>query len=88
MLNAIDVRNRVTHPKSGDDLLLSKPQVDLCVKAMFWFLHETTQVMSVSNLALKGYLGKLDDVFEKLKAGDPATVALYEATVRGDLDSD
>ncbi|MFA6220582.1 MAG: hypothetical protein WC692_12520 [Erythrobacter sp.] len=44
--------------------------------------------MSVSNLALKGYLGKLDDVFEKLKAGDPATVALYEATVRGDLDSD
>ncbi|MBO6526386.1 hypothetical protein [Erythrobacter sp.] len=81
-LQAIEIRNRITHPKSNHDLRLTQSDIDSCLNALFWFMSETTDAMQATNIAARQYLGELGDVFWKLKNGDPATVALYKAISR------
>jgi hypothetical protein len=76
---AIAIRNRITHPKSADDLLFSKEDVDRVKDALFWFLHKHAEVLAQTVETRKAYLGQLDQLFEKLKAGDPEMVELYNA---------
>lgn len=81
---AVAIRNRITHPKSAMDLTLTETDAKVCVKAMFWFLNETTGVMQAMVKTRRDFLGEFQDVFAKLQAGDPATTALYEAICRED----
>lgn len=76
---AIGIRNRITHPKSSDDLHVSKSDVDEVMSALYWFLEKLTDVMAGSVETQKSYLGQFKEVLEKLKAGDPEMRALYKA---------
>lgn len=76
---AIAVRNRITHPKSVDDLHVSKADVDQVTKALFWFLGKHTEVLAQTVETRKSYLGEFEEVLEKLKSGDPELTALYNA---------
>ena len=80
--NGVGIRNRITHPKSADDLHVTEADVDQVMNALAWFLEKLTEVMAESVETQKRYLGQFKDVFEKLKAGDPEMTALYDA-VRG-----
>ena len=76
---AIGIRNRITHPKSADDLHISKADVDHVLDALYWFLEKHTEVSAQSVETRKRYLGQFKDVLEKLKTGDPEMTALYDA---------
>lgn len=77
--NATSTRNRVTHPKSEDDLILSDTDVSECLSAFYWILERLTQVLSHLVTTRRKYLGEFNEVLTKLKAGDPEVTALYNA---------
>ena len=79
---AIKIRNRITHPKSRSDLILSDKDIQRSIGALFWLLNGTSDVMDAANLSYKDYVGQLRDLLEHLNAGDPATLALYEAAAQ------
>jgi hypothetical protein len=83
---AVAIRNRITHPKSIDDMLLSDIEVNNCVSVLFWFLEVSTAVGEATNRALNVYLGELDEVMRLLRSGDPATIALYERLLQARAD--
>lgn len=76
---AIDIRNRITHPKDKKDLTLTNADVETGTGALFWLLQETSEVMEATNLAATDYLGEFRYLLEKLKAGDPEMHALYRS---------
>ncbi len=78
------LRNRITHPRSSDDLQLSGEEVDQAVETMFWLLEQFTTSMARSVTTRKRYLGDLQDVFAKLRAGDPETTELYRKIAESD----
>lgn len=77
--SALSIRNRITHPKSADDLRLTESDVEYCMAALTWLADETTTMMEAANLAIHDYLGELRDVMQKLSQGDAETLALYES---------
>jgi hypothetical protein len=76
---AIAIRNRITHPKSAEDLHLSKADVDQVTNALFWFLEMHTRVVGATIATRKKYLGEFRDVLAKLQLGDAEVTALYQA---------
>jgi len=76
---AIVVRNRITHPKSANDLFVSKADVEQVTNALFWFLGKHVEVLTQTVETRKSYLGEFDEVLEKLKSGDPEVTSLYNA---------
>jgi hypothetical protein len=75
---SLNIRNRITHPKSRNDLVLTDDDIATSQAALFWFLDATSAVMEATNRASLDYLGKFHEVFQLLRNGDPATLALYE----------
>jgi hypothetical protein len=76
---AISIRNRITHPKSAEDMHVSNADVEQVFDALYWFFEKLTEVMAKSVETQKRYLGEFKDVFEKLQSGDPEMKALYQA---------
>lgn len=79
---AIRIRNRITHPKGRADLILSDQDIRISIGALFWLLAETTRVMDAANLSFRDYVGQLREILERLKMGDSAMLAAYEAAAR------
>jgi len=76
---AIAIRNRITHPKSADDLHVSKDDVSKVTGAFFWLLDRHVEVLSQAVQTRKAYLGEFDEILEKLKGGDPEVTELYNS---------
>jgi len=55
---AIKIRNRITHPKSRADLILSDEDIRTSVGSLFWLLNETSRVMEAANLSFEDYVGE------------------------------
>lgn len=55
---AIKIRNRITHPKSRADLILSDEDIQTSVGSLFWLLNETSRVMEAANLSFEDYVGE------------------------------
>ncbi|MEZ5734329.1 MAG: hypothetical protein R3E09_00775 [Novosphingobium sp.] len=76
---ASGVRNRITHPKTRTDLLLTSEDVSLCVSALHWLLEVAEQAMTATNLAFAAHTAEMREIFERLEKGDPETWAMYRA---------
>ncbi|HZF46195.1 MAG TPA: hypothetical protein VEZ26_07665 [Sphingomonadaceae bacterium] len=74
---AIAIRNRITHPKTKSDLLVSERDVDTCYAAFFWLLQLTQSGMEAVVSAFRAHAEEMREIFEKLKAGDPEITTLY-----------
>lgn len=79
LLAAIAIRNRITHPKSRDDLILEEGDVSTCANAFFWFLEQITSAMATSNNAVRQFSEDMVKFLTQLKAGDPVAWAAYKA---------
>jgi hypothetical protein len=79
LLEAKKIRNRVTHPKSLDDLHLSQVDVLRTVEAFHWLFEKLTDVLETTIQTRSSYLGSFEDVLSKLKDGDPEVTNLYNA---------
>lgn len=76
---AVAIRNRITHPKNQADLDLTAADIEIGMAAFYWVLDTSTRAMKSANDALRKDLEYSTQLLEALKAGDPETVALYEA---------
>lgn len=85
--DAIKIRNRITHPKSGEDMVLTQTEVETSLAALFWLLEGTSNVMETANIAARDYFGRFGEVLQKLKSGDPEVIALYNLIALSDRDA-
>ncbi|GLV20281.1 hypothetical protein TomMM35A_01440 [Sphingobium sp. TomMM35A] len=80
--SAIRLRNRITHPKSLEDLSVSLEDLDAAQTGFNWFLTNVAMVMEATLGQLKAFNVEAKDFIEKLNTGDPDTIALYERARR------
>lgn len=83
---SVKIRNRVTHPKNEGDLHISGKDVSTCIAAFYWLLDLSVSAMEAATLALKDHVALAREVLDKLKRGDPATLAMYRAIFLSDGD--
>ena len=84
---AIDVRNRITHPKRAQDLAVSDSDLDLVASGLSWLAATLEYVMASTNLALVEHNEQARDLLERLIAGDAEALAEYQAALQ-DLDAE
>ncbi len=80
--DAITLRNRVTHPKKVEDLAVSRHDLENAYVAFDWFLTTVANVMEATLKEMSAYAQDTKDLVEKLRTGDPDTLALYESVYR------
>ncbi|MEG8219939.1 hypothetical protein OSJ57_04810 [Sphingomonas sp. HH69] len=80
--DTIKLRNRITHPKNADDLAISVEEIDHAKTGFFWFLDMSMHVMEATLKEFSGLVSDIGEVVEKLKSGDPETLALYQRAHR------
>lgn len=76
---ALEIRNRVTHPKSLADLVIEQADLDTCSNALCWLLEAHLAVLAATHAALKNFDDRIREILAALKAGDPKVIAEYEA---------
>ncbi|MFK4793426.1 hypothetical protein [Sphingobium sp. ZW T5_29] len=79
---AIAARNRITHPKSNGDLILSDVEIGAAKSGFFWFFDMSIGVMEQTVRAFGKHVALAKEIVGDLIAGDPDTVALYERAHR------
>lgn len=76
-VDAIAIRNRVTHPKSITDLKLSDFDIATVKAALLWLFNMVVSGSEKLKLMLDEHLHSMREVSEALAAGDPAMLELY-----------
>lgn len=76
---AVEIRNRITHPKSEADLEINDTDLATCQAGFCWLFEICISTMMAATTALKDYVAQFSSVVEALKRGDPDTLAAYEA---------
>jgi hypothetical protein len=75
--NAFQTRNRITHPKSSSDLAISDEEMACAKVGFFWFLDFSIHLMEETMKAFSTHVSLAKDLVDRLKAGDPDALALY-----------
>jgi hypothetical protein len=83
---AINIRNRITHPKSLDDLMLTEGDLRSCNDALHWFLEASTQLMEATVFAARNHVEGVRDILNDLKSGDEETLRVYRSLIAGEED--
>jgi hypothetical protein len=79
---AIDIRNRITHPKAARDLAVSEADLDLVASGLSWLAATLEYVMASTNLALVAYNEQARNLLDRLIAGDAEALAEYQAALQ------
>jgi hypothetical protein len=75
------IRNRVTHPKRLDDLMISSEDLTIAWSGFFWIHEHVEQVMRSTNDAASKYFSDLEDLCMQLQSGDPKALNAYRAAL-------
>ncbi len=78
---AIDVRNRISHPKKRADLEIDDQDLALAQRAFLWLLDTVMSAMEVTNATLKHYNTEFRSILADLRSGDPAILTEYRAVI-------
>ena len=81
---AIQVRNRITHPKKPDDLQISASDLATVLDSTFWLLDQAANLLEAEKNIHQTFLEDFDEALQLLKKNDPETVALYRALQNAD----
>lgn len=79
---AIQIRNRITHPKPDNDLAISDSDLSVVESGLSWLVATFDYVMSSTNLALTQYNDHLRMTVQRLIAGDPDALAEYHSALQ------
>jgi hypothetical protein len=79
---AVEVRNRITHPKPDQELRVSDADLKRVVSAVSWLTATVEYVMASTNLALVDFSNELREVVERLASGDAEALAEYREALR------
>lgn len=80
--DAVNIRNRITHPKPDQDLSISDDDLAVVGSGMSWLVATVEYVMASTNLAFAHHRDLLRDTVQRLSAGDPDALAEYHAILR------
>ncbi|MFZ5748094.1 MAG: hypothetical protein ACOY45_10635 [Pseudomonadota bacterium] len=83
---AIDVRHRITHPKSETDLVVSDSDLIIVNEGFAWLLAVTKKAMHATNHAARAFLDDSRALLTALEAKDPEALAMYNALLHRDED--
>lgn len=75
---SLKVRNRITHPKTSDELIINDDELAAVWDGYYWLGDEVVKMISSSVQALADHGNQISEIVDLLAAGDPATLALYE----------
>jgi hypothetical protein len=75
------IRNRVTHPKSLDDLMISSEDLTIAWSGFLWIHEHVEQVMRSTNEAASKYFSALAELCAQLQSGDLAALNAYRAAL-------
>jgi len=75
------VRNRITHPKSIEDMKVSDSDLENCLIGFYWLLESVLSGMEASIHAMRDYKSDLSQVLKQLEEGDPDTWAEYQSAL-------
>jgi hypothetical protein len=74
---AIDIRNRITHPKNHSDLTITDEDIEISRDGFFWLIIMMLRVMQASVDRSSHFLDEFTKLLGQLKSGDPAALADY-----------
>jgi hypothetical protein len=83
---SVAVRNRITHPKLGEDLAISDRDLAAVGSGLSWLVATLDYVMTSTNLALTSYNDHLRELVQRLTAGDPDALAEYHSALQASRD--
>jgi len=79
---SVNIRNRITHPKPGQEFTVSDEDLVAVASAVSWLVATLDYVMTSTNLALTRYNDSMRDTVQRLAAGDPAALEEYHAALQ------
>jgi hypothetical protein len=79
---AVNIRNRITHPKPDQDLAISDDDLTVVGSGMSWLLATVEYVMASTNLALAQHTALMREILKRLRDGDPDALAEYHTILR------
>jgi hypothetical protein len=74
----VEIRNRITHPKTDADVIVEGADVDRAFVAFDWICEQTIHSMDTLTGAVKDHSADLWYVLQKLQEGDPFYTAEYQ----------
>ena len=74
---AIQIRNRITHPKSVANMHVSTQDLEHVQSSFYWLMDAILSSMQASTSAMSDFVSGIGGVVDQLKAGDPETWELY-----------
>lgn len=81
---AITVRNRITHPKTRADLVVTAQEVAIAETGFVWLLNLVVEGMAAAQLRLVRFNKDAQELVDALKNGDPIALAEYRAALAFD----
>jgi hypothetical protein len=79
--SSIAVRNRITHPKTIEDLMLSDADIANVEAALLWLFEVVVEGSEKLKLLLANHVLSLREVVDALVNGDPAMLELYNVAL-------
>ena len=79
---AIAIRNRITHPKSIQDLEITDNDIALVTRSLFWLLEMIQHVMETTNLRAATYLKSARNLLAQLVSGDEVASSTSTHSIR------
>lgn len=76
------IRNRITHPKPGQNLGISDKDLEIVGSALSWLIATVDCVMSSTNSALAQHKSDMRETLDRLQAGDAEALAAYHAALQ------
>lgn len=81
---AIEVRNRVTHPKSRIDLHVELAELGAAASGLAWLVDATETALAEINASFRYFIGEMRGVVDALKRGDETALSEYRTALLGD----
>jgi hypothetical protein len=78
---AIALRNRITHPKSASDLIVSDHDLAIVSAGFSWISATVEYVLASTVLSQREFLVDQRALLERLKAGDAVALAAYRRAI-------
>lgn len=75
----VAIRNRLTHPKSINDMAVTEDELHRSIASFFWLLDLVLNGMDAANAALKQHNLEFHRLFDELETGDPEAWAEYKS---------
>lgn len=82
VLESIEIRNKLMHPKSFEDLNVSVDDLTKANIAFRWMVQNCAQMMEAVRTEIDFFNRNARELLEGLQRGDPAVIAEYQQALR------